>query len=109
MMFFRTLLIAQYLNVSHYCARMFRNREEMLYQMKVTLTPDASEGTGDVPWTLVDSDGEEVSNIDNAGYRRTAVISLHHSMAMLQNFLSAFFFRTKIRATVGTTSRRTTL
>lgn len=38
-----------------------RQREEMLCQLKVTMSPAASEVPNDSPWILVDSDGEEVN------------------------------------------------
>lgn len=39
---------------------LLRQREEMLCQLKVTLSPSESEKAKDSPWILVDSDGEEV-------------------------------------------------
>lgn len=42
---------------------MYRQREEMLYQLKVVQTPPASGRAADSPWILVDSDGEEVMDV----------------------------------------------
>jgi len=41
--------------------RWCRQREELLYQLKVVQSPPASGRVADTPWILVDSDGEEVS------------------------------------------------
>ena len=38
-----------------------RQREEMLCQLKVTLSPSVPEKSTDSLWILVDSDGEEVT------------------------------------------------
>jgi len=40
----------------------YRQREELLYQLKVVQTPPASGQKVDSPWILVDSDGEEVTD-----------------------------------------------